>query len=214
MALVDDEDYERVSAHSWHAERATATVYARADIAGKRVRMHRFLTGAPEGLQVDHIDGNGLNNQRENLRPATRAENAHNARRSRANTSGVKGVSWAKHAGKWDARVKLHKKQHYLGLFTSIADAEAACRAFREQLHGDFVNHGEDAAALPQATEAPRAYAANTSGFRGVSRHKNTGKWQARVGLPGKKHWLGLHDTPEAAHAACEAFRARITEKE
>lgn len=77
VALVDDSDYERVAAHKWTYLKAkgSLTIYARTSIARRTVYMHRFILGEPQGLVVDHEDGNGLNNQRSNLVPKTHQAN-------------------------------------------------------------------------------------------------------------------------------------------
>lgn len=77
VALVDDEDHEVLSAHRWHALRVkgSLTVYARTTIDGKTVYMHRLVLQPPAHLSVDHIDGNGLNNQRSNLEAVTHQQN-------------------------------------------------------------------------------------------------------------------------------------------
>jgi hypothetical protein len=100
--------------------------------------MHRVILGCPDILSVDHKDGDGLNNRRENLRLATQSQNMHNQRINRANKTGFKGVSLHKVSGKWIAQIGLKGKTNYLGLFASPEEAHAAyCRA-SDQYHGDF----------------------------------------------------------------------------
>jgi AP2-like factor, euAP2 lineage len=101
VALVDDEDYEEVSAFNWHAFRGGKTFYAQRYIKLPNGReamqlMHRQILGLAHGdkLQVDHKDRNSLNNTRENLRVATAAQNGANNGKQRGNKSGFKGVSW------------------------------------------------------------------------------------------------------------------------
>jgi len=92
----------------------------------------------PDVMQVDHIDGNKVNNRIENLRLATQSENNHNTKISSKNTSGVKGVSWSKQKKKWRAQIRINYKQKFIGLFDTIEEAEAAVIATRNNLHGDF----------------------------------------------------------------------------
>lgn len=104
VAMVDDEDFAALSQYQWCAEKKEHTWYAsRAVYAGdrkcKNVYMHRELSGAVRGSEVDHKNGNGLDNRRENIRVCSRGQNAMNLGLRKDSTSGFKGVSW--HAGKW-----------------------------------------------------------------------------------------------------------------
>jgi hypothetical protein len=137
-ATVDDCDYKRVSAYKWHAHPTNHSVYARACIEGKNVYMHRFLLQAPSKMEVDHIDHNGLNNTRENLRLATKSQNARNARLRKDNTSGIRDVLWDKKSEKWRAYVVLDGKQYHVGYFTSLKEAEEAACSKRLELHKEF----------------------------------------------------------------------------
>jgi hypothetical protein len=95
----------------------------------------------PDGMQIDHINGDKLDNRLANLRIATNAENCCNRRKSDRNTSGVKGVSWHKQMQKWRACIRVEGKLNHLGLFASIADAEAAYLKAAEQNQGQFACH-------------------------------------------------------------------------
>jgi hypothetical protein len=128
VALVDDEDAERVSsAGKWFAMHTDGLVYARANArrpdGGKTsIVMHKFLTGF---VRTDHRNGNGLDNRRSNLRPATNGENMRNARRHSDNRSGFKGVS--RNRGRWRARIQVVGGELALGRFDT---AEGAARAY------------------------------------------------------------------------------------
>lgn len=91
---------------------------------------------------VDHIDGDKLNNRIENLRECTRSQNMYNQKKTKTNTSGVKGVSWYKNRGKWKSQCRVNGKVHYLGMYDDLSDAEKAVKEFREKQHGEFMNHG------------------------------------------------------------------------
>jgi hypothetical protein len=91
---------------------------------------------------LDHKDNNKLNNRILNLRECTKQENSFNAKISKANKSGIKGVSWNKKAKKWMAGMKINGKNNYLGLFTEIEDARKAVEDARGRLHKEFCNHG------------------------------------------------------------------------
>lgn len=144
LALVDDADFEAMSAFKWYATKIGNTFYAVRVVTGengkrKMIYMHRLIIGAAcDGLQVDHADMNGLNNQRDNLRACTRSENQRNRSTDRNNTSGFKGVSWDKNRGKWRAYIRLNGKERHLGRFADAAEAYAARCAAAVELHGEF----------------------------------------------------------------------------
>ena len=133
-ALVDDEDYEFLMQWSWGFEPRENTGYARRKFYGRTVYMHQ-LVAKRSGLivknDVDHCDGNGLDNRRENLRPATRSQNNANQCLSRRNKSGYKGVYWSSAAQKWAAQLA----RKYLGLFEDPCEA---ARAYNEAATAQF----------------------------------------------------------------------------
>jgi len=138
VALVDEDDYEQITAAGrWLAQRSKTNIYARRNVRrpdGTRtvILLHTFLTGWP---LVDHINGNGLDNRRLNLRPATITENVRNQRLRRNSTSGFKGVRWHQTARKWHARIKVDEARQHLGLF---ATAEEAARAYDAAARAGF----------------------------------------------------------------------------
>jgi hypothetical protein len=106
--------------------------------------MHRHVLlacGMPSSSSVDHINGDRLDNRRENLRACTIVQNTHNMKLSVRNTSGVKGVSLRKADGMWLARVQVNHIK-FCQSFKLKSEAEAWARAKREELHGDFTRHG------------------------------------------------------------------------
>ena len=95
----------------------------------------------PKGMQIDHINGNILDNRIENLRLATYAENQWNAKTRVDNKSGVKGVSWHKASQKWRAQIKQNKVLYDLGTHDTIEKAKEIVQKKRIQLHGEFTRH-------------------------------------------------------------------------
>lgn len=100
--------------------------------------LHRVIAAPKAGYHVDHINGNGLDNRRENLRVTTMSQNLMNQRKSRANTSGFKGVSFHKQRQKWRACIKKDGKYMHLGLFNTPEAAYAAYCEASAKLHGEF----------------------------------------------------------------------------
>ncbi len=140
--LVDEEDAERVSAFRWCALRGSrfrsTYVHSRWFVG----MLHRFLLGVTDRkIEVDHIDGDGLNNCKSNLRPASKGQNQHNIKLQRNNTSGVKGVCWCKTNRYWLARVYSEGRVAWQATFHDLSEASAAVRAVRESLHGEFARH-------------------------------------------------------------------------
>lgn len=139
VALVDDADYEAVVAlGSWSAtsERPSRCTYARKGFRGKpQLLLHSFLAGFP---LTDHINGNGLDNRRANLRPATGSQNSYNSRLPCTNKSGYKGVSWHKSSNQWRAQIRVGGKPRTLGYFRDPAEAALAYDVAAREVAGAF----------------------------------------------------------------------------
>lgn len=143
IALVDDDMYDRLSQFIWYATRIRHHWYAVRGVrlpSGKRGKqfMHRSILSLPPGIRVDHKDGDGLNNTRDNLRPATTQQNGFNRRLSSNSTSGYKGVSWHKSNSKWWATIMKDGRTIYLGMFNTARDAAHAYDMAALELYGDF----------------------------------------------------------------------------
>jgi hypothetical protein len=143
VALVDDEDYEEVAALRWHALRKKNGWYAQANIRdGSRrttVEMQVFLMGKPpEGKQRDHVNGNGLDNRRRNLRWATSIEQAQNRRRQRNAAPGFKGIRRVDGGTRWQARIETPTGRVSLGTFASQEEAAQAYDAKAKEVFGAF----------------------------------------------------------------------------
>lgn len=141
VALIDEADYALVSQYRWHARKCGKTYYAFSSQRNggnqKNIRMHRLIAGEV-GLEVDHIDGDGLNNTRGNLRSCTHAENMRNQRIRDTNKSGYKGVSRHKKTGLWRARITHNQVERSLGYFKTALEAYGAYCQAAVQAHGDF----------------------------------------------------------------------------
>jgi len=149
VALVDDADFDAIVAvGKWYAKPGVDTFYACRTfyLSGRQWtgRMHNFVTGWDF---VDHVNGNGLDNRRENLRPADDSKNMMNSRVGRHNTSGFKGVS--RDGNRWAARISLRGRTINLGGFATPADAaraydEAAVFYFGEFARPNFLQECDE----------------------------------------------------------------------
>jgi hypothetical protein len=143
FALVDDEDYEEMSKLRWHTAKGRKTIYASTNVKRETggyssVGMHRMINKTPAGFHTDHIDGDGLNNQRSNLRTASRTENARNRSPNTGCASQFKGVHWNKRKRRWVASIRVNKKSVFLGLHKSEQAAADAYSRAASQYFGEF----------------------------------------------------------------------------
>jgi hypothetical protein len=135
IAVVDDGDYEWLRLFKW---RYTSGGYAVTTVGDTLLRMHRVLLFAPHYFQVDHIDGDRLNNQRSNLRLCTRKQNSANRRNQANNKSGFKGVRWHKKHRRWYAHIQASNRLYHLGNFATAEHAALAYDAAALRLFGAF----------------------------------------------------------------------------
>ncbi len=140
VALVDDKWFPYLSQFSWQAryDRTTGKYYAARQVRRKFIRMHREILNAPDGLHVDHVNGNTLDNREKNLRLATSAQNAWNRDKYRNNTTGYKGVTCDKERGKFRAQITVHGKSISLGRFDDPREAALAYDQAVRQYHGPY----------------------------------------------------------------------------
>lgn len=143
VALVNDEDWDLVTPHRWRiwekpegpAGQRPKGPYARTLIEDRTVYMHILIMGQPG---IDHINHNGLDNQRHNLRPATVRQNGANQRPRVNAASPFKGVTWDRRLGKWKAVISIGGKSKHIGVFSTDAEAAAARDAVAAQVQGSF----------------------------------------------------------------------------
>lgn len=146
IAIIDAEDAVIVGQYNWYAIRPTGacTFYAHTGVGGRTVSdisLHRLLWkawGLPETPEIDHLNTNGLDCRRDNLRAADGFQNRFNKPAQANNTSGFKGVSWSKQKQKWRARLNAFGVEHNIGFFDDPAAASEAYRQHAATIHGRF----------------------------------------------------------------------------
>ena len=136
--LVDAEDLPRLARHPWCTTQHSGRLYARSSRPiGKRcILLHRFLTDAPDGMHVDHINGDSLDNRRANLRICTQKENMRNRRRVKGSRSPFIGVHLVK--GRYESRLKVDYTNLYLGRFDTPEEAARVRDEAARKYHGEF----------------------------------------------------------------------------
>ena len=135
--LVDESDYAQLSRYKWYMMKGGRNRYAFRAAGKKQIKMHRQITRAPAGLVVDHIDNDGLNNRRSNLRLCTIKQNSRNAR-GRKGTSEYKGVCWCKLCEKWQASIACDGRGKTIGFFEHEIDAALAYDEYARELFGEY----------------------------------------------------------------------------
>lgn len=204
FALVDDDDFEELSQYTWNFnhKKGHITGYA---IHYERLSngrwighlMHRRVLDAHPGVHVDHINGNGLDNRKGNLRLATNQENSRN-RQSFRGQSPYKGVTLNRK--RWAARIVVDEKTIRLGTFDTQTEAAKAYNKAAIEFFGEFAHLNEIPDELP---EWDKPHETNTTSlFRGVSRDKVRQKWRAYAVKEGRQIYLGRFSNEiDAAHA-------------
>jgi len=234
VALVSDEDFEYLSGFNWyaHIQSKDRTSYAQRGIPlseqrveSKRtsISMHRAIAermGLDLTNYIDHIDGDGINNQRENLRSVTHQQNMQNQTRQRkGQASRYKGVVWHKPNQKWVAKITINCVSTHLGYFVNEIDAAMTYNEAAVKNFGEFASLNKIGYLEPQILDLTsediyqqkisaqiRNEKIHSSRYKGVTWHKRCKKWQVYITINQKSIYLGLFaDETLAALAYNEA---------
>lgn len=141
-AVIDDKDFKLIDQYKWCIQKTKNLYYARTYTHGshdsrKHMSMHRLIMNAQLNQQIDHINGDGLDNRRCNLRFATKSQNAAN-QKSRRGSSKFKGVCWHKRRSKWISQIVIKQKRLYLGYFNNETEAAKSYNIAAKKYFGEF----------------------------------------------------------------------------
>lgn len=212
IATIDEQDFDRINQYKWCSVDNDGTgkrYYASCKIGKSTVYMHRMVMGAQGGESVDHIDGNGLNNSRSNLRLVTPSQNNMNQRVREDNTSGHKGISWCPDREKYQVYINIDRKRKSLGRYKTLEEAiyvrDQAVRAHYGEFSRENSSLPEDAEITPQRAiprTLRRTGSNNSSGKTGVTKHGE--KWKATITIDGRVKQIGIFAELDNAIAARE----------
>jgi len=206
VALVDDEDHEWLSQWNWTYDQRNGYGYAyrqrsRKDKRTGSVYMHQAILNPPNGMEGDHINGDGLDNRRRNLRVCTRAENMRNRRKHAKCTSQYKGVYWSGRHQRWRARINPGGVGISLGSFRDEMEAAIAYNEAAQEYFGSFAWLNDVPHRAPQRSAIKRD-GDHTSRYVGVSWSCANECWRAEIRVNYKLHFLGHFDDEEEAARA------------
>lgn len=210
FAIVDIDDHDLVSRYKWRIRKCRGHLYATTSVGSAQgvtdIYMHRLLLGTKAGESVDHVDGDGLNNSRANIRICTQSQNLANRALSPRNTSGYRGVSRGRRVGKWRARIG----DWQVGEFDNPEDAARAYDAAAAAQFGQFARLNFDDGLKPPRRSITRG----RTGYRGIYFDPRTSRYVAQISPRGNYKYLGSFPTPQdAARAYDEAAKESFGDK-
>lgn len=198
-AIVSPKDYENLIKYKWHVHHHGYPERTEKLSNGNiiHIKMHHQIIGKPpKGLVVDHINGNRLDNRRENLRFCTQRDNARNKGLSKSNTSGYKGVSYNKSRNKWSAYI-LRDDSYHIGYFDTAEEAANAYDYYAKKFYGDFARLN-----FPDKEPVKPKHREYTTKYRGVYWCKRDKVFRSQIQVNKKRYTLGSFKTAEAAALA------------
>jgi AP2-like factor, euAP2 lineage len=233
VTIIDDEDYDLIKEYSWRVctkEEKQGLIYFHAATkrdpvtrAQKDIRLHRFIMkcSTGDGIYIDHINHNTLDNRKCNLRKTDAGGNVRNSRKTIRNTSGYKGVSFFKRDSIYKACIKYKGVSYNIGGTPDIIEAAKLYDMMAIKLFGEYacINFNVDDYQKDEIEQVYKRmmdnlYSSNTSGYRGVSWNNEHLAWSANIQCNKKNYYLGFFNDPiEAAKVrdrkAVELFGAK-----
>ncbi|RWQ72537.1 HNH endonuclease [Bacillus cereus] len=205
FALVDDDDYEKLSKHRWFANNHGYALRTYMESRRQyKAFMHREIIDVPADMVTDHINRDKLDNRKSNLRIATRAQNNYNVpTRQKQTTSIYKGVTWSNRDQKWQSSIVMNGKKNHLGYFSDETFAARVYDYFAYKMYGEFayLNFPDK---LLGSYEKPLLRSSNSSGHEGISWCKDREKWAAYIRKDGKRIFIGRFKEKQEAIDAYE----------
>jgi hypothetical protein len=211
VAIVDDANWHELQQYKWHYQNGYA---GRSEHGTRRyVMMHRVIMQAEPHQTIDHINGNGLDNRRANLRFATPQQNAFNSKK-RPGSSRYKGVSQER--DKWLATIRAGEKQIKLGRFEVELHAALAYDKASLEKHGEYGKRNFTSEVFAVLWDAHKEVILNTrrnytSTNKGISWDKSKQKWSAKYYADGKLHHIGNYSSEAEARKARDEYKQAHT---
>jgi len=138
FAIVDAEDYVKLSKYNWRCHIGHLTYYAIRGNGKNRIFMHTQIKPPPEGMEIDHVNGKGYDNRKINIRHCTRNQNMQNRHKRARGTSYYKGIYLEKNTNRWRAQIIVNGKRYRLGRYNSEIDAAKAYDKKAKELLGKY----------------------------------------------------------------------------
>lgn len=200
VSLVSDLDFEMLNKYKWYTHKRSNLYYVVTGGWGKPVyQMHRLILGISDPkIFVDHKDGNTLNNQRCNLRIATRSQNNANRKSHKNSSSQYLGVCWNKKNKNWRVLVSVNKKRIDVGSFKTEKEAALAYNEFASKYHGEFARLNK----VPNSDLIKINYNKNIKQSKYIGVSKSNHRWRSSIFYNRLKIELGCFETQEQAAIA------------
>lgn len=205
--LIDTNVLDAVSQYNWYE----ASGYVRSTT--DKIYLHRLVTSAPNGMVIDHINHDTLDNRKDNLRIVTVSQNGQNLQGARSDnkSSGIRGVWWDKSRNKWMVSVYFNKKPKFIGYYDNLIDAEKAsieARAAFMEFSQEALIHNVDKEKFITPENHP--YKGNKSGIRNVYWSEQRKKWTVFMKKNRKTVYIGSYETIDEAKKSAEEARKKL----